>query len=336
MGLNEILDSSTALSERATPEERALYPYAGYEDADAGVSGAPRRELVRLLTRLTRNLEGSMSTAVPGLHLHRITCPGGPHHSLQLPIFAVIAQGSKRLLVGNEVYDYDPLHYLVSSVDLPVSAKVAVGSATEPYLGLRLDLDVEEIDALIRDVDPPPSLQGEAARGLYVNRLDAPLLDGVLRLLRLLETPADIPILAPMVKREIMYRLLVNGQGAALRQLVLKDSHTHRIARAIRLLREHYARPLRVQDLARQAHMSPSSFHHHFKAVTAMSPLQFQKQLRLQEARRLMFMSDADVAVVAHQVGYESPSQFSREYSRLFGSAPLRDKRRWLSDAVAH
>jgi AraC-like DNA-binding protein len=297
---------------------------------------APRRELVSLLNRLTGTLEGSMSTVVPGLHLHRVTRAGGTHHALQLPIFGVIAQGSKRLLVGDQVYEYDPLHYLVCSVDLPVKGKVAVGSPNEPYLGLRLDLDVEEIDTLIRDVDPAVTPQAEPTRGLYVNRLSDTLLDGVLRLLRLLETPVDIPVLAPMVKREILYRLLMNGQGAVLRQLVLKDSHTQRIARAIRLLREHYARPLRVDDLARHAHMSPSSFHHHFKAVTAMSPLQFQKQLRLQEARRLMFMSDADVAVVAHQVGYESPSQFSREYSRLFGSAPLRDKRRWLQNAATH
>lgn len=321
MGLNEIRDSS-------------LHPAAAIDDADI-LFDAPRRELVCLLTRLTGTLEGSMATAVPGLYLHRITCPSGPHHALQLPIFGVIAQGSKRLLVGDQVYDYDPLHYMVSSVDLPVSGKVAVGSPTEPYLGLRLDLDVQAIGALIRDVDPLPAPTVEAPRGLYVNRLGDTLLDGVLRLLRLLETPADIPVLAPMVKREIFYRLLVNGQGAVLRQLVQKDSHTQRVARAIRLLREHYVRPLRVEDLARQAHMSVSSFHHHFKAVTAMSPLQFQKQLRLQEARRLMFTSDADVAVVAHQVGYESPSQFSREYSRLFGSAPLRDKRRWMRDGMA-
>jgi AraC-like DNA-binding protein len=324
MGLNEISDPS--LHSTAAPDDAV---------ADA-LFDAPRRELVYLLTRLTGTLEGSMSTAVPGLHLHRITQPGAPRHALQLPIFGVIAQGSKRLLVGDQVYDYDPLHYLVSSVDLPVSGKVAVGSPTEPYLGLRLDLDVQAIDALIRDVDPPPSAQTEAARGLYVNPLNDALLDGVLRLLRLLETPVDIPVLAPMVKREILYRLLMNGQGAVLRQLVQKDSHTQRIARAIRLLREHYVRPLRVDELARHAHMSASSFHHHFKAVTAMSPLQFQKHLRLQEARRLMFTSDADVAVVAHQVGYESPSQFSREYSRLFGSAPLRDKRRWMRDSMAH
>jgi AraC-like DNA-binding protein len=324
MGLNEIPDPSLP---------SAIAP--GDPVADV-LFDAPRRELVCLLTRLTGTLEGSMTTAVPGLHLHRITQPGGPHHALQLPIFGVIAQGSKRLLVGDEVYDYDPLHYLVSSVDLPVSGKVAVGSPTEPYLGLRLDLDVQAIDALIRDVDLPPSAQTEAARGLYVNPLNDALLDGVLRLLRLLEAPVDIPVLAPMVKREILYRLLMNGQGAVLRQLVQKDSHTQRIARAIRLLREHYVRPLRVDELARHAHMSASSFHHHFKAVTAMSPLQFQKHLRLQEARRLMFTSDADVAVVAHQVGYESPSQFSREYSRLFGSAPLRDKRRWIRDGTAH
>ncbi|CAM3720054.1 AraC family transcriptional regulator [Bordetella sputigena] len=322
MGLNEIPDSS-------------LQSAPAMDEPDASFD-APRRELLYRLIRLTGTLEGSMTTAVPGLYLHRLTSERGHQHALQLPVFALIAQGSKRLLVGDEVYDYDPLHYLVSSVDLPVIGKVTVGSPTEPYLGLRLDLDVEAIDALIRDVNAPPASAPEATRGLYVNRLGDTLLDGVLRLLRLLDEPVDIPVLAPMIKREIFYRLLMNGQGAVLRQLVQKDSHTQRIARAIRLLREHYVRPLRVEELARHAHMSASSFHHHFKAVTAMSPLQFQKQLRLQEARRLMFTGDADVAVVAHQVGYESPSQFSREYSRLFGSAPLRDKRRWLGDGMTH
>ncbi|ARP85752.1 AraC family transcriptional regulator [Bordetella genomosp. 9] len=334
MGLND--DTDSLFERRGAPGDAPCsQPPTSFPAAVAPVSG-PRQELVERLSRLTGSLEGSMHTAVPGLHLHRITCSDGPHHAVQLPVFAVIAQGSKQLLVGNEVYRYDPLHYMVSSVELPVAGKVAVGSASEPYLGLRLDLDVDEIHALISDIDVPGPLQAEPTRGLYVNPLNDTLLDGVLRLLRLLETPRDIPVLAPMVKREILYRLLVNGQGGVLRQLVMKDSHTQRIARAIQLLREHYSRPLRIEELARQAHMSPSSFHHHFKAVTAMSPLQFQKQLRLQEARRLMFMSDADVAVVAHQVGYESPSQFSREYSRLFGTAPLRDKRRWLRTSAAH
>lgn len=300
--------------------------------AGAGAADLAREELVRLIAKWAGTMEGSMGTAIPGLHLHRLMCECGPRHSIQNPILSVIAQGSKRLLVGDDVYEYDPWHYLVSSVDLPVVGKVAVASATEPYLGMRLDLDVEDIGALIRDENLPPPAQGEVACGVYVYPLGDTMLDSVLRLLRLLDTPVDIPILAPMIKREILYRLLMNGQGTALRQTALQDSHTQRIAKSIFQMREHFTQPLRVDDLARDVHMSVSSFHHHFKSVTSMSPLQFQKQLRLQEARRLMFMGDADVAVVARQVGYESPSQFSREYSRLFGAAPLRDKRRWLRE----
>jgi AraC-like DNA-binding protein len=294
-----------------------------------------RLALAGLLDRFTDGLEGTIETAVPGLHLHRVMHPGGPNHHVQTAAFALIAQGSKRLMVGDELYAYDPLHYLVASVDLPVVAQVTLASATQPYLGLRLDLEVEAIGELMRDENLPEMAHADAARGLFVNRLGAPMLDAVLRLLHLLEAPEDIPILAPLVKREILYRLLMNGQGARLRQIALQDSQTQRIAKAIRLLRENYAQPLRVDAIARDMHMSTSSLHHHFKAVTAMSPLQYQKQLRLQEARRLMLVSGADVATAAHLVGYESASQFSREYSRLFGAPPSHDKRRWLEDAAA-
>jgi len=167
-----------------------------------------------------------------------------------------------------------------------------------------------------------------------VNPLGGCLLDVVLRLLRLLDTPRDIPILAPMIKRELLYRLLMNGQGVVLRQSVLQDSQLNRVAKAIRILRDNYAQPLRVEEIARDVHMSVSSLHHHFKQATAMSPLQYQKHLRLQEARRLMLSDDAGVALAAHAVGYESSSQFSREYSRLFGAPPLRDKQRWKEESA--
>jgi transcriptional regulator GlxA family with amidase domain len=223
---------------------------------------------------------------------------------------------------------------MVTSVDLPAVGKVTVASATQPYLGLRLDLDVEAIVELIQDEKLPPVPHAEASRGLFVNRLSMTMLDAVLRLLRLVESPDDIPILAPMVKREILYRLLRNGQGARLRQMALQDSQTQRVTKAIRLLRENFSRSIRVESIAKDVHMSVSSLHHQFKAVTAMSPLQYQKQLRLQEARRLMLFGDVDVAIAAHRVGYESASQFSREYSRFFGAPPLRDRRRWLEEAA--
>jgi AraC-like DNA-binding protein len=293
-----------------------------------------RQELVRVLERLTGDVEGPVETAVMGLTLYRIKCPGGPKPSIHTPALALIAQGSKRVFIGDEQYEYDPLHYMVTSVDLPAVGKVRVASATQPYLGVRLDLDIEAIGELIQDENLPPAAHADASRGLYVNRLSATMLDAVLRLLRLLESPDDIPILAPMIKREILYRLLRNGQGARLRQIALQDSQTQRVAKAIRLLRGNFAQSLRMESIARDVHMSVSSLHHHFKAVTAVSPLQYQKQLRLQEARRLMLLDDIDVAIAAHRVGYESASQFSREYSRFFGAPPLRDKRRWLEDAA--
>jgi AraC-like DNA-binding protein len=292
-----------------------------------------RQEIVTLIERVVGNLNGSMETAIPGLHLYRVDRPSS-RHSLQKPIFAMIAQGSKRLLVGDEVYKYDPMHYLVSSVDLPVHGKIMCHT-DKPYVGLRLDLDVAEIGRLICDEQLPPIDNAESSRGLYVGKVGSTLLDAVLRLLRLLDTPQDIPILAPMFQREIFYRLLMNGQGGLLRQIALQDSQLQRVAKAIRILSEQFSQPLRMEDIARDVHMSVSSLHHHFKAVTAMSPLQYQKQLRLQQARELVLIGDSDVTHVAHSVGYESPSQFSREYSRFFGMPPLRDRRRWLEETAA-
>ena len=292
-----------------------------------------RKELVRLINLVTGGRDGSVDTAVPGLFVYCVSKPDGPKHAMQTPALGLIAQGSKRIMVGDDIYVYDPMHYLVTSVDLPVCGQVRVTSEQEPYLGLRLELAVDEIGELIRNEQLPAKANAPASRGMYVNRIAMPVLEPVLRLLRLLETPEDVPIMAPLIKREIMYRLLVNGEGARLRQIALQDSHTQRVAKAISALRVNFAQSLKVEDMARAVHMSVSSFHHHFKAVTAMSPLQNQKQQRQQEARRLMLLTGADVATAAHDVGYESPSQFAREYGRMFGAPPLRDKRRWLGEA---
>ena len=294
---------------------------------------AAREELVQLIRHITRGQDGTVDCAVPGLQVHCISKPDGPKHGFATPALGLIAQGSKRVIVGDDIYVYDPMNYLVTSVDLPVCGQVCVTSEKEPYLGVRLELAVDEIGDLIGDEKLPAKANAPASRGMYVNRIAMPVLEPVLRLLRLLDTPEDIPIMAPLIKREIMYRLLVNGEGARLRQIALHDSHTQRIAKAISALRTNYAQSLRVEDMARAVHMSVSSFHHHFKAVTAMSPLQYQKQLRLQEARRQMLIAGTDVASAAHNVGYESPSQFAREYGRMFGAPPLRDKRRWLGEA---
>ena len=324
MALNEAADTATDPSHHASNQTAPLDPALDHA----------RLDLVALLERFTAHAEGSINTPVKGLHLHRIVRCGGPSHGIQTPALGLIAQGSKRVMVGDELYVYDPMHYLVSSVDLPVRGQVTGATEEQPYLGLRLELDVGDITALIRDENLPPPTHADASRGLYVNRLGTPMLDPVLRLLRLLDTPEDIPILAPLIKREILYRLLMNGPGARLRQIALQDSQTQRIAKAIVMLRENFDQPLRVESIARDVHMSVSSLHHHFKAVTAMSPMQYQKQLRLQEARRLMLIDMTDAATAAHRVGYESASQFSREYSRLFGAPPQRDTRRWR-DAVA-
>ncbi|HEX4584125.1 MAG TPA: AraC family transcriptional regulator [Burkholderiaceae bacterium] len=320
------------LNESATAEIAPTYE--AHERLDSELEEL-QRELTRLLDRLTHGREGAVESAVPGLSLYRILRPSGPTHAVQTPALGLIAQGSKQLLVGDELYEYDPGHYLVTSVDLPVVVKRTVASPSKPYLGLRLALDVGEIGELIGHDGLPAAHHEDASRGLYVHRLGPSMLDAVVRLLRLLESPQDIPILAPLIKREILYRLLTNGPGERLRQIALRDSNTRRIATAIRLLRGNFSEKLRVETLARNAHMSVSSLQHHFKAVTALSPLQYQKQLRLHEARRLLFTGDIDVSIVAQRVGYGSASQFSREYGRLFGASPLRDRRRWAAGGGA-
>lgn len=270
--------------------------------------------------------EGSHSTAIPRLHLRRVSSPSEPIFSVYEPSVCFIAQGRKRVMLAEDVYPYDPAHYLLTTVDLPIVGQVIGATPQEPYLGVRLGIDPMEVNALIAESDLPkiPGL-GQPARGLSVACLDPLLLDAVLRLLRLLEMPQHISVLSPMIKREILYLLLVGDQGTKLRRIAQVGDETQAIAGALRWLRRNLAEPLRVEALARQVHMSPSVFHRHFKAVAAMTPLQYQKQMRLQEARRLMLSEAADAATAAYRVGYESPSQFSREYRRLFGDAPQRD-----------
>jgi AraC-like DNA-binding protein len=266
--------------------------------------------------------DGHHATAVPELALFRQSLPTELTAVLYEPSLCVIAQGSKEVRLGDEVYRYDPAHFLLVSVDLPVCGRVTCASADRPYLGLRIALDPATIGELLADgVDQPTT----PARGLAVSRTEPPLLDAVLRLVELADAPADVPVLAPLVLREITYRLLVGEQGGRLRQIAAAGAPAQRIARAIRWLRDHFTEPLSVGQLAKQVRMSLSAFHQHFKTVTALSPLQYQKRLRLHEARRLMLGDGLDAASAAYRVGYESPSQFSREYVRLFGSPPRRD-----------
>lgn len=241
------------------------------------------------------------------------------------PCIAIVVQGKKRVVLNDEVLHYDPLNYLVVSVTMPVVSQVIEASAQSPYLCLVLDLDLEALARLILEVGDRGTPPVTSDRGLFVSRMGEPLLDAVLRLVRLLDTPEDLAVLAPVIQREIYYRILRGELAHRLTELVAGDGGSHRILRAIDWLKQSYTRPLRIEALAEVVHMSPSALHHRFKAVTAMSPLQFQKHLRLHEARRLMFAEGMDCAAAGHRVGYGSPSQFSREYHRLFGAPPRVD-----------
>lgn len=239
------------------------------------------------------------------------------------PLFCVLAQGRKRIFLGGNAFNYDSNSYVVASADLPVAGQVLEG----PALGITLALDAALIAELLLQIKPV-STDGPRAKALAVCSLEDDLLEPVLRLLRLLDHPQDIPILAPLIEREILYRLLLGPHGAMLRQLALPSSDLSRVSRAIEAIRRRFHEPLRVDELALLAGMSQPTFHRHFRAVTAMSPLQFQKKIRLQEARRLLLTQHADAASVGFDVGYESPSQFSREYRRMFGAPPGRDTSR--------
>jgi AraC-like DNA-binding protein len=269
--------------------------------------------------------EGLLATAISALSLSRRDAPTEPMSYMYEPCICVIAQGAKRVLLGDDAYVLDVHHFLITSVDLPTVLQIIQASREKPYLGLTLKLDRREMAQLMADSHLPPPRAQQSSRGMATGEVTSPLLTAFQRLIDLLAEPEDIPILAPIIQREIMYRLLVGDQGARLRQIASAGSQSHQIAQAIDWLKSHYTLPLRIDDLAAQVHMSPSTFHHHFRALTAMSPLQYQKWLRLNEARRLMLTERLEAATAAFQVGYESPSQFSREYRRVFGAPPLRD-----------
>jgi len=276
------------------------------------------------IARLTE--QGELhTTAVPGLSLFRRIEPTAPVTGMYEPSVCMVAQGAKRVRLGDDTFVYDAHHYLITSVHLPTVVQIIEASPERPYLGLRLMLDQREISQLMVDSNLPQPRVQQSSRGMATGEVTLPLVTAIQRLIDLLGEPQDIPILAPIIQREIIYRLLVGDQGERLRQIASAGSQSQQIARAIDWLKVNFTQPLRIDDLATQAGMSSSTFHHHFRSMTALSPLQFQKQLRLQEARRLMLAERMDAANAAFQVGYESPSQFSREYNRLFGAPPLRD-----------
>lgn len=306
---------------------------AADRDPEAVRVEAIQGELVRLLERRT-GADGMHETAIPGLRLYRFSHPTEPVHALQEPAVYVVVQGRKRVTLGDETYVYDRSRYLAVSVELPVVANVFEASPDEPYLCMTLTVDPRELAALIVETGRRAPRDDHDGRALYLSPLRAPLLDGFLRLVRLLDTPEDVAVLAPLIRREIDYRLLQSEQFGRLAQMAIGDGRLRRVSGAIAWIRAHFAEPLQIEALASRVHMSPSALHHHFKAATAMSPIQYQKRLRLQEARRLLLSGAPSADAVAYGVGYASASQFSREYARLFGQPPRRDAER-VRDAAA-
>ena len=289
-----------------------------------------REELVeRMATALPE--DGSLE-AFPGFFLARSSKPIESVQAVYQPAFCFVAQGSKHVLLGEELYRYDPGHYLIFTVDLPVVFQVEEASKGQPYLGLRLDLDPSLVASVLMESGVEAKKGDAGIKAIDVSPIDAGMIDAVVRLVRLLDTPERRKFLAPLIIREIIYRLLEGGQGPRLSHLLASGGHTRHISRAIGRLRENFNQPLRMDEMARELGMSVSGFHHHFKSVTAMSPLQFQKQIRLQEARRMMLGEDLDAASVAVRVGYEDPAYFSRDYKKLFGAPPQRDIARLRSN----
>lgn len=281
-------------------------------------------ELARLIARFAPS-DGVYQTAIPRLKVVRLSQPSEPMHGLHEPALCIIAQGAKQVILGDRIYRYDAAHCLVVSLDLPVIGQVIEATPDEPYLCVKLELDPAAIGALMLEAPPLAEPEPSSGPGLTISPMTPALRDAVIRLTGLLETPADIAVLAPLVEREILYRLLTGDQAARLRQIAVAESKLQQVNRAIGWIKRNYRKPFSVEVVAAEARMSPSALHQHFKAVTAMSPLQYQKQLRLQEARRLILTQTFDAAASGHAVGYDSPSQFSREYKRLFGAPPARD-----------
>lgn len=280
--------------------------------------------LAERIARWTENGE-LHTTAVPGLSLFRRNEPTEPISGMYEPSICMAVQGAKRVILGEDTYMYDAHHYLITSVHLPTIVQIIDASPEKPYLGLRLKLDLREVSQLMVDSNLPQPRPQKSSRGMATGEMTLPLIRAFQRLIDLLGETQDVPILAPNIQREIMYRLLVGEQGERLRQIATAGSQSQQISKAIGWLKSNYSLAISMDDLAAQANMSTSTFHHHFRSLTALSPLQYQKQLRLQEARRLMLAERMDAANAAFQVGYESPSQFNREYNRQFGAPPLRD-----------
>lgn len=280
--------------------------------------------MARIIEQRTEGNE-DRPTPIPNLLFFRREEPMPPAICLIEPSIVLVVQGEKQMWVGEEAYRYDADRFLITSLDLPANSEVVTASREKPCLGLVLKLDMQTLAELISQGNLPPPVERSGESSVGIGTVTQQIIEPFGRLLDLLDEPDAIPVLAPLIQREIHYRLLRSDQAARLWQIVSVGSQSQRVAKAIDWLKVNYAKPLRIEELAARVQMSASSFHHHFRKLTAMSPLQYQKWLRLNEAKRLMLNEDMDATSAAFRVGYESPSQFSREYSRLFGAPPMRD-----------
>ena len=294
---------------------------------------APVNECRELATLLTQHTDGKGNglhkTAIDKLEFMRESSISTSLHSDNKLDLCIVVQGKKEALLGEKLYRYSVAQYIVVSVELPITGFVVEATPDKPYLGFKLNLDPAQLyEIIIAQTQLSRRKPENSVKGFFVSNADKSLIDCAIRLTKLLDTPQDIPFLAPIILREIYYRLLMGEQGEALRQIAIPGSNMQRIAETIKLIKVDFTKPIGVEQLAKHVSMSTSSFYHHFKKVTSMSPLQYQKQLRLLEARRLMLTENFDAANSAYEVGYQSPSQFSREYSQRFGAPPIKDVER--------
>lgn len=302
-------------------------------ERQAVIQHAYREELVERIGRAVQ--KDGVEEPLPGLHLARSSVPHQPLHSVVEPSICVIVQGSKEVLLGERRYHYDPTHYLLTTVTLPRVSQVLSASKERPYLSLRLELDPSLVSSVAVEADHAWSKQQAAVSAITVSLLDDHLREAFVRLVRLVDSPDHARVLGPLITREILYWLLMGEQGSRLRHLALQGGYTPDIVQAVQRLRQHFDQPLRIEEMAQDMGMSVSGFHHHFKALTALSPLQFQKQVRLQEARRLMLSEDLDATRAAYRVGYQDAAYFNREYKSLFGVPPMRDVQRLRGETLA-
>jgi AraC-like DNA-binding protein len=301
--------------------------------SDSLREAANRQELIDRLSRAIP-VDG-VDEHTEGVKLARASRPTERTHAVSKPSLCVVAQGAKEVLLGESRYRYDGVNYLVTTLGVPLSGRIIEASPDRPYLSLRMDLDPTLVSSVMVESGITAQNDQRDARAVYVGTLPPELLDAVVRLARLLDRPHEAKVLMPLVKREIVFRLLGCEQGDRLRHLSMLSGHSHRIAQAVDRLRTHYDQPVSIEGLAREFGMSSSGFHHHFKMVMEMSPLQFQKLIRLQQARELMLGESLDASSAGYRVGYEDPSHFSRDYKRHFGNSPLRDVEKLRSMAVA-